>query len=606
MPSRAEKDRASSFLQREKLKVASRNRQILSSIPEEVLVHIFSYLPPKPLAISNDPLPNVDWHLHDRRRHDDLIAVTHVCRAWRQICLSTPSFWNLVWISDDDVSRSRAQKLIERSGNRPMEIAVRDEEAFFRCHQITPAAKKRHITGPLLEPVLALRTLFPQGPLTIKTVRISSPFKLPPGEHQIAFFSMPAPLLSSFVLSIATHRNDVDWPIFQLPSPLFAGHTPKLRKLGLLNVDVPWNSSMFKNLSTLRIECTEINHRPNPIDSRVDVHRLLEIIHDCPHLITLVLIDVGPISSTPTLETKSSQVIARHLTNMRIEVDWELAPFHSFLDNLHSPILRHCYISHDQPCVTSIHEMLPTAFLFDSRTRTCNCLDAVVRAPTFSVVLNHFMVEDLDAKFSNTENKVSLQSLIQESSFKSHIRLGNDIEGLFRADSREIYSQFLQSAFLRFNPAPENIRAICLRVEIDLDDPWRMSYEELFRIYHNVEFVEVRGLLDDDSLDGFTGFLRRAVASSELHESGHAFPSVRKLIFANVEFLEHEVMDLRVSLVHRKTRKSPLLFLGFYGCSGVRAEISTLEELVETLFVDEAGGIWDDDEDEDEYDSNYQ
>lgn len=107
----------------------------ITCIPVEVLTDAFTYLLPESLAI-DDILGALemesDWFLHGRRRHDDLIHITHVCRSWRRMCLSTPSFWSLIWVTDEDRFALRTEEFIRRSGSMPLEIAVVDH-----CSRVT-------------------------------------------------------------------------------------------------------------------------------------------------------------------------------------------------------------------------------------------------------------------------------------------------------------------------------------------------------------------------------------------------------------------------------------------------------------------------------------
>ncbi|KLO15784.1 hypothetical protein SCHPADRAFT_995645 [Schizopora paradoxa] len=574
----------------------------ISRLPEDILAQIFTYLLPKTLAMDDNLHFDLDWSLHKRRRHDHLIAITHVCRAWRMICLPTKTFWDLIWISDDDVSRSRAEKFIERSGGRPLEVAVHDEEVFFRTFgegRAQGRRKVRHLTGPLFEPVLALHALFPQGASRIQTLQISSMHKQLHAVHIPTFFSMPAPVLESFLLA------DV---AFHVPSTLFANHTPKLRKLAMCNVAVPWASSIFKNLTSIRFDCTLINSSLHGVNYRVDVHRLLEIVRDCPNLITLALDDVGPIGKmsdlTKTATPDSLKVSALHFAIIHVRFDQELAHFFTFLNGLYTPNLRHLYVAHPGPCVENIRRILPVTFTFDARLNTCNCLHLVIDVYHLSAVCKHFLVDDLDARLSNNRRKVSLRYLIKKASFKSRVRIDNnddddtydeeDYEAEFRT-----YERFLPSFFHRLSPIPENIRALSLRIEPESNI--HMSYRDIFQIFRNVHWVEVQGTRDEKSLEDFSVFLRQAAAIAKEDGNGSALASVQMIIFDKVKFKNGELADIRHFLVHRMQQKEHLLYLGLRACEGVDARLlPVLRELVKVLFISGGGyldGVEDDEDD---------
>ncbi len=69
----------------------------------------------------------------------------------------------------------------------------------------------------------------------------------------------------------------------------------------------PWASTVFKNLTFLRIDCIEIHDGLSGLDCRVEAQRLLEIIRDCPNLVSLTLEDAGPSSPTPERALCSSR-----------------------------------------------------------------------------------------------------------------------------------------------------------------------------------------------------------------------------------------------------------------------------------------------------------
>ncbi|KAI0263622.1 hypothetical protein BC834DRAFT_886640 [Gloeopeniophorella convolvens] len=72
-----------------------------------------------------------------------------------------------------------------------------------------------------------------------------------------------------------------------LPAELFAGHAPRLRKLHLYTVYLPWDASLLRNLDELIIHHdpwveTLAKHAPSS-------ERLLDILRSCPNLQTLIL-----------------------------------------------------------------------------------------------------------------------------------------------------------------------------------------------------------------------------------------------------------------------------------------------------------------------------
>ncbi len=133
---------------------------------------------------------------------------------------------------------------------------------------------------------------------------------------------------------------------YRLPSSLFAGYTPMLRKLSLDAIEVPWMSSIFKNLTFLRINCIDITNDMDGFSCRVEVQRLLEIIGDCPNLVSLVLKDAGPTSPAHDSMVnvlcadrgpETSKVDARSLTVIQLHGLTDLKTLLLFLDSLRTP-----------------------------------------------------------------------------------------------------------------------------------------------------------------------------------------------------------------------------------------------------------------------------
>jgi hypothetical protein len=50
-----------------------------------------------------------------------LITMTHVCRSWRNVLLSTPSLWTQIDFSMSTKSQ-QAEGFLRRSGNQPLDI----------------------------------------------------------------------------------------------------------------------------------------------------------------------------------------------------------------------------------------------------------------------------------------------------------------------------------------------------------------------------------------------------------------------------------------------------------------------------------------------------
>ncbi|KLO15769.1 hypothetical protein SCHPADRAFT_248825 [Schizopora paradoxa] len=297
--------------------IQSLRRNHISRLPVELLTDVFSYLLPETLAIDDvvEALETEsDWCLHMRRKHGDIIHASHVCRSWRRICLSTPSFWSLIWVTDEDQFTPRTCEFVRRSGSVPLEVAIRDERSRDQRFHTLSGDEDDEVPfhGPLLHPLLRFFGQFPHSLQRMKTLRVCSRF--PSQQDFTSYFKEPAPVLESFALYVDCLSNTGYEPIvLQLPIPLFDGTTPSLRKLSLDGAEVPWTSNIFNNLTFLRI-CRFESRRE---DDRVHLGQLLQIIKNCPGIVSLELRFAGPVLPADYDKSpKTSQYTAPYLKNI--------------------------------------------------------------------------------------------------------------------------------------------------------------------------------------------------------------------------------------------------------------------------------------------------
>ena len=187
--------------------------------------------------------------------HQDLIALTHVCRRWRDILISRPSLWTLLEFLDVD----RTRTYIERSRTSPLDIFL--EQEYGRTY---------------LDDAFSL--VIPHVNW-VKILQICTDFLPDALQH----FRCRTPLLESLHIEIIDPHSPV------LDSMLFNGDLSSLRALSLYRVTtlLPWNN--LANLTFLYLEsCT----------SRDDfATRLLDLFDSAPLLEKLTLINSTPKSS---------------------------------------------------------------------------------------------------------------------------------------------------------------------------------------------------------------------------------------------------------------------------------------------------------------------
>jgi len=265
-------------------------------------------IPPEILALIPD-----FWDTRDRDRN--VITLTHVCRAWREIFVSRSSLWANFNCSGEEKTRV----YLERSKSSPIDLSLArtrrmsPKDPFF---QIIP-----HATG-------RLKSLSVRG-LTEDMEVVTS------------HLSHPAPLLERLSIrsdSPFAHRAPV------LPSALFNGDLSSLRTLCLdfVRTELPWRNMV--NLTSL----TLIHIPPGAVSTG----RLLDCFENAPYLQEIDLwcatpkagIQGGRLVSLACL--KSMQIIAGN-------------PCSALLNHLLIPAGAELTIRADPPSSSPIEEHLP-------------------------------------------------------------------------------------------------------------------------------------------------------------------------------------------------------------------------------------------------------
>jgi len=179
-----------------------------------------------------------------------VIALTHVCRVWREVFTSRPSLWTRLDPNDMDGNKTRVY--LERSKSSPVSVS------FYRhC--------KMYLHDPIFQ--IIPKVIGRLGCLFIE----GTPEYM---QNVIAHLSRPAPLLEDLSIAAGSaftpHRSPV------LASTLFDGDLSSLRKLYLASIDteLPWRNMV--NLTTLTLRYTP--------PGKISVTRFLDFLESAPHL----------------------------------------------------------------------------------------------------------------------------------------------------------------------------------------------------------------------------------------------------------------------------------------------------------------------------------
>ncbi|KLO15774.1 hypothetical protein SCHPADRAFT_938474 [Schizopora paradoxa] len=564
-------------------------KRYISRIPTEIITHIFTFLLPGS-QVSKDL-----WFLRPRETYDDLLVASRVCREWRRICLSATSLWSFIWIGDDDISPHRADIFSHRSGNSPLEVTIRNDEAVKQAlasrFSIPLEGPEKIFTGPLVDPLLHLKRLFPHGPTRIKTLKINSTFVENEQLDISEWFENPAPILESLAIRVDSgglRDEDGDESYFESPHPIFDGCTPALRKLSLDNVEIPWDSAIFKNLTLLRI-CHHPESLAIGVIGKVTLDRLLEILVDCPSLVSLELQNAGPISGGDGKLQNSSRVDLPYLRNISVETMEDMTVVKSFLGSLHTSVLQNFDIEMVALPLGNISNLFPQTLKFDPRLALCNyiVLDFTPWNERLVVELSH--VERLNTCL---RRKLGLKTealhwAVDKTKFDVKINFDN---GAYRDEAFVVYGdqpafiQLILSFLRQFCVHPENLLALYIRASDAALVDW--PFRDIFEILNNVRCVQVWDDCEAISAAGFMSFLDDEVERASTQEDAVACPRLEKLVFGNIDFEESSFQQLHAFLVHRKKRKSKIRYLGLCYCRGIfEDQLSSLKQCVRLLRV---------------------
>ena len=193
------------------------------------------------------------------RRKDDshLIALTHVCRTWREIFTSRSSLWTRFGCENAD----KIRVYLERSKSSPIHLRV------FRGQPLLP-------NDPFLE-------IDPPAISRLKSIEVHG--WLDPVQEIIPRLSHPAPLLES--LTIKADRSPRLGRIPVVTNTLFDGDLSSLRELCLhrVHTELPWRNLVNLTSFTLAF-----------LPPGSSTTQLLDFFESAPRLRQVELIYVSP------------------------------------------------------------------------------------------------------------------------------------------------------------------------------------------------------------------------------------------------------------------------------------------------------------------------
>jgi hypothetical protein len=247
----------------------------ISRLPPELLSQIFMYVARRE-----------DWPLDDGqpsfyRGCMSWMKVAGICRHWRAVALHFPMLWTDLCFSDYHLTR----KMLRRSQNLPVTV-VCDLSDHFK----TRKTQSVYLT---LGHSSRIQTLHIRGPCT-RLRRIFSKM------------TSASPYLESLCVSVSGRNGDE----LTLPTHLFCGNMPQLRRIQLTRCSLEWDSPDFSRLTHLEV-------RGSSASPLVDMEVVLAVLRKIPSLVTLYLTKcVMPSSS---MVSNPEPIVMNHLSHLRLD-----------------------------------------------------------------------------------------------------------------------------------------------------------------------------------------------------------------------------------------------------------------------------------------------
>ena len=209
-----------------------------NKLPPELLRTIFSFLCPG---------SHHNWEKSQIMPYKNLLAVSHVCRNWREIAATATELWAHIILGHNPRAErevSIAQLCARRSGGRPLD--------FYITAAASSVFDRLRVKELILDPRRLRNVVYGLA-----------------GEaagKQLASFLLPA---------LHVERLEIRSGVVSSLPTLFSGHAPYLREL-VLSRCTPWPNNQFGSLTSLGLLDQE--------DPDTHIYSLLDIIRCSPHL----------------------------------------------------------------------------------------------------------------------------------------------------------------------------------------------------------------------------------------------------------------------------------------------------------------------------------
>ncbi|KAH6912835.1 hypothetical protein BKA70DRAFT_776970 [Coprinopsis sp. MPI-PUGE-AT-0042] len=253
----------------------------ISLLPNEIICRIFQYCR---VSCWSPPPTHRRMLITGRNSKSPMmwINVTHVCRHWRNIALSYADLWSHV---NDAIPFKWLNVMLERVHQAPLTVLFRPQ--YFSNER----------THDLILKVLSETSRLKRAKVMLQTTADVRTYLNP--------LTSPAPSLTDLSLSVESlyGKEEQGRRIATLPINFLAGYAPALRKLELARCFLPWQSTLFQRLTSLRIVLPFTLAPADQFSTEISPTQFIDILSNSPGLAHLDLE-----MEFPDMETLSSDV----------------------------------------------------------------------------------------------------------------------------------------------------------------------------------------------------------------------------------------------------------------------------------------------------------
>ncbi|KAI0766630.1 hypothetical protein BD413DRAFT_615043 [Trametes elegans] len=428
------------------LKTQYNNMSPSSRLPPEILSEIFT-------LVAVDHFQSMRKMHYGSFRAYKWIALTHVCRAWRNIALNTPRLWSRIIVTQSDM----ALEVLSRSRKAPLHVSAT-------------------VNAPD-DPRAAVLDAIVKEPSRLEELHVTAPARMV--HAWSSKWTQPADNLEKLSLDSDLKAFDHSslFASSSLCPQLFSGHAPSLRHLDVQRIAIDWNHPLF--CETLRSLTIHANYDITP---KLGVFtQLLDALVNMKQLERLQLNEAIPrLAEEGTHSPEVQRTVM--LPNLQL-IDL-------FSDGTEcAQLLRHLSLPPTVKMIVNGRTERGAADLvrvYSDHLSRAEPLETVRLAPRFSSQIHvqgwrsyvesglaHQKVPEADAELclDAYPNSRSLQALVRESTFLSRI-FRFEIQTTFRNwDWPALLSRMPEIRMLSVTGQPElTLFTTLLRLRSDADD----------------------------------------------------------------------------------------------------------------------------------------